>query len=311
MSASMSVSIELELQWGRQGMETESEYISDGRSHETRAMRRLLSTCDEYDIPISFDVVGYLLHREYAPPEDDPYDDWWPIGPGSCLDSHPTYYAPDLIEEIENAETEHEICTHTYSHLLAERFDAEHLDWELDQVEELYERHGLPTPESIVPPRHHSVQREVLSKHGIRAMRVPVVKPSDHAPGNAWHMLTRDHPVAEPRERNEIVEVPSTRPPSLTTALLPEGRHSTHPGFRPIPKQIRRRIHRRYLRSSLDRALIEDSHVHLWTHLYNMANDEQWSLIDEFLQRAGLFQRRNGIEILTLRDCADRYAEGG
>ncbi|MCO8246692.1 MULTISPECIES: polysaccharide deacetylase family protein [unclassified Haladaptatus] len=311
MTATVSMSIELELKWGEQGLETDPGYISERRSHETQALRRLLSACDEYDVPISFDVVGYLLHPEYIPPEDDPYDDdWWPVGPESSVDTHPRYYAPDLVEEIVDTEVDHEICTHTYSHLLAEQFDDDHLDWELDRVEDLYERNDLQKPVSFVAPRHHTVERDVLSKHGIRTIRIPIAGLPDHAPGKAWYMLRREHPVAEPRERNGIVEVPSTKAPSLTTALLPEGRHPTHPGFRPIPKPVRRRIHQRYLQSALDRALVEDSHVHLWTHLFNMSNDDQWLLIREFLRRAGQFQRRGGIDVVTLQECADRYAGG-
>jgi hypothetical protein len=51
-----------------------------------------------------------------------------------------------------------------------------------------------------------------------------------------------------------------------------------------LPTPIRQRIHRRYLKDVVDRAIGHDAHVHLWTHLYNIANEKQLQPILSFLE---------------------------
>ena len=154
MNGVVTLSIELELGWGMHDW-AEYGHLSSDRSAETEALHRLLDLADRLDLPITFDIVGHLLHDSCSGshPGFHP-ESWWDEDPGTCNDSDPLFYAPDLIREIRNRETDHELATHTYSHLLADEATAEELDDELATVNELHADVGLSAPTSIVMPRH-------------------------------------------------------------------------------------------------------------------------------------------------------------
>lgn len=131
MAGVVTLSVEVELAWGQhdKGSEAFESVLSEGRTSETAALRRLLSTCDDLDIPISFDVVGHLFHDSCSGIHQSPHDSgWFDADPGTDLDTDPLFYAPDLIRSIDDATTDHGICTHTYSHALCDEISTATLE---------------------------------------------------------------------------------------------------------------------------------------------------------------------------------------
>ena len=138
MTGVVTLSIELEL--GR-GTHDQAEYghLSSDQSAETEALHRLLYLADRLNLPVIFDIVGHLFHDSCSGSHPGPHPElWWDEDPGTCDDSDPLFYVPDLIREIRNRETDHELATHTYFHLLADEATAEELDDELATVDELH-----------------------------------------------------------------------------------------------------------------------------------------------------------------------------
>jgi hypothetical protein len=82
---------------------------------------------------------------------------------------------------------------------------------------------------------------------------------------------------------------------------MAQGQTPPHPVYDRVPVAIRQWIHRRYLRSGLETAIDSDGHVHYWTHLFNMANDEQYPAIDRFLEYAA--DRRDTGDLQIRRMC--------
>ena len=302
MTGVVTLSIELELGWG---MHDQAEYghLSSDRSAETEALHHLLDLADRHDLPITFDVVGHLLHDSCSGSHLGSHpESWWTEDPGTDRDSDPLFYAPDLVREIRNRETDHEFATHTYSHLLADEATSEELDDELATVNDLHADAGLPTPTSIVMPRHQQPDYSILADHSIETIRRPIegYGSFDSNPVSTfWWLLTRDHPASTLGRRNGILETTATPHPSLTAASLPAGQSRPHPLFSVIPRQIRQALHRRYLIDTADQAAVENSHIHLWTHIWNMANDGQWEPISDGLEY--LAGRRDEGEILIKR----------
>ena len=89
---------------------------------------RLLS---EYNIPITFATVGHLFLESCKKNDHDwmariPYfndhwqftkGDWYDCDPHTHWEESKNWYAPDLIKMIQTAKVEHELATHTFTHI--------------------------------------------------------------------------------------------------------------------------------------------------------------------------------------------------
>jgi len=302
VTATVTLSIEIELGWGRIDEPGPHPALSEGRRAETRALDRLLAVCDEHHVPITFDVVGHLLHRECDGHHDGPHPaGWFAKDPGTDVESDPQFYAPDLVEMIRDADVDHEIATHTYSHVLCEEVPERVVAWELDRVTDLHRSIGLDPPRSFVPPRHEKPPAEVVRKRGIEAIRTPFPgsdPPVGGRPGTFVWMLSRSHPAGTTGRAAGITTTYVTPYPSLTPGYLPSGRRQPHPVFRLVPERLRRGVHLRHLRQALGRTVASDGQLHLWTHLYNLANEAQWRPIRAFLSDIGE-QREAGVSRLV------------
>ncbi|WP_368279063.1 polysaccharide deacetylase family protein [Halorussus ruber] len=277
------------------------DHLSSGREAETRALDRFLDACDRYNVPISFDVVGHLFHDSCSDDHEGPHQkDWFDEDPGSDIKSDPIFYAPDLTARIRQSLVQHEICTHTYSHLLCDETAPEVVQWELRRVEEIHESEGLPKPRSIVFPRHLEPPLSVLEPTAIEVVRRPVESagpPNSFPPAKYHWILFRTHPATELYRDGDILVTPCTPYPSLTSQALPQGTQRVHPAFRVLPTAVRRKLHRRYLHNAIDTAIREDAHVHLWTHLHNMANNHQLSVIERAFEYLATRQRRGDVVV--------------
>jgi len=308
MSGIITLSIELELGWGMHDKE-EYGHLSRNRTTETHALNRLLDLADSYSLPITFDVVGHLLHSSCSGQHSGPHSiGWWSEDPGSTTVEDPLFYAPDLIAEIRERPVNHEITTHTYSHLLANEATTEQLDDELSKVSKAHSKHGLSAPTTIVMPRHQSPNYSTLSDNEIDTIRTTIEEytPSFSNPvSKLWWLLTRDHPVSNSQMRDGLLETTVTPHPSLTAVSLPAGQSSPHPVFSAIPYPIRQRLHEEYLNNAIGLAENEGSHIHLWTHLYNFSNDLQWSAIKPALSRIGQLYSNGEISVQPMRELSE------
>jgi len=283
----VTLSMEIELAWGGHDLEEFSGYISKDRKKETETLKELLKICDKLGISFSFDIVGHLLLDNCSGHHDGGHPDgWFDADPGTNTNIDPEFYAPDLLEMILNADTDHEVCTHTFSHLLCDRVSEKIINWELQKEKDLHSDVSGNGPHSMVPPRHRSVRNGLLQKNGIKTVRKPI--PGYSIPENKmseyiWK-LTRTHPVKEPIRVDGVLETYCTPHPSLTAPYLSNGRCPPHPAFRIIPRSVRQKIHKKYLIDGLERSIAADSYIHFWTHLYNLSNSEQMHPVKFFLQ---------------------------
>lgn len=305
MSGVATLSIELELGWSSHDKHN-YDHLSEGREAETEALERLLNLADLLDLPITFNVVGHLFHNSCPGTHAGPHSsEWWEEDPGTNVETNPLFYAPDLIASIREAQMDHELATHTYSHLLANDASSRVLADELTKVQELHRERGLGEPDSVVMPRHQPVEYSVLTEYGLSTIRIPVEgygKSFSNPFSKARWLLTRDHPVSKTRQRSGLLETTVTPHPSLTAVSLPTGQSSVHPAFSAIPRKIRQWLHRRYLIDAIDRAAQENGHVHLWTHVYNFANDTQWKPMSEGLEYLASCRDGDSIRVRRMQD---------
>lgn len=312
MSGVATLSIELELGWGSHDKQ-KYEHLSEERKAETEYLERLLDLADRLELPITFNVVGHLFQHSCSGTHAGPHPaGWWEEDPGTNVETDPLFYAPDLIASIREAQMNHELATHTYSHLLAKDASIGELADELGRVQELHRKRGLADPDSIVMPRHQPAEYSVLTEHGLSTIRIPVEgygKSFSNSVSNAWWLLTRGHPVSTTRRQSGVLETTGTPHPSLTAASLPSGQSSVHPAFSAIPRKIRQWLHRKYLIDAIDQAVQENGHVHLWTHVFNFANESQWKPMSEGLENLASRRNEDGIRVRRMRDLSNESSK--
>jgi len=304
MSATVTISIEIELAWGHHDLVGGvHEALSEGRRAETEALERLLAACDKYEIPITFSVVGHLSEehcdRIHAGPHDS---NWFAADPGTDVETDPHFYAPDLVTQTRNAEIDHEIATHTYSHVLCDEVNRDVLQWEFDRVRERFTEAGISPPQSFVAPRHRETPVDFLTDNDIRVLRQPFPGYSqpDGKAQTFISTLLRSHPPSFIHEVDGLMETYCTPHPSLTATHLPVGQRPPHPAYRVVPQRIRQRLHERYLRKAVEQAIKRNEHLHLWTHLYNLANRVQWEPVGRLIKYLGEKQSEGVARIVPM-----------
>lgn len=305
----VTISIEVELAWGLHDLAPDhrNRILSENREEETEALERLISYCEQTETRITFDVVGHLLHEECNGTHAGPHDaNWFGVDPGTDVDKNPHFYAPDLVDLISMSPIEHEICTHTYSHILCDEVDEDVLAWEINTAKEMHRSASLPEITSFVAPRHRTPDYDVLAKAGIETIRTPL--PS-YSYGGSPFKTFRDsflkrHPSATLGSEGQLVETYCTPHPSLTAPYLQNGQQDPNLAFRLLPETFRKQHHLWYLKDAVRRAHNSDEDVHLWTHLYNLSNDQQLWGIERFLKWLSRYQDQNAVEIVTMNNLA-------
>lgn len=309
MTGVVTISVEVELGWGSHDT-GEYDQLSDDGSTEREYLSKLLAECERSGVPISFDVVGHLLLSACSGEHPGPHPDgWFEADPGTDYRRDPLFYAPDVVEAIGAAPTDHEICTHTFSHVLFEGASRRTAAWELERAQELHRKRAAGPTTSLVPPRHQLPPYDVLADRGIEIVRPAMERRAGSRVGRFAELLAGPTRGAEPAVTDGVVETYCETNPTLTAAALPAGRRSPHPAFRYLPVRVRRRLHLRKLRRATERAATEGTHLHLWCHLYDLSNERQWPAVRRYLRWLGSRREAGHVELATMEELNDRVRD--
>lgn len=306
MAGVVTLSIEVELGWGMHDLDR-YDHLSPRGEQERAYLSRLLDACETHDVPISFDVVGHLMLDSCSGGHDGPYPSgWFSADPGTDVERDPLFYAPDAVEDVRRRSTDHEICTHTFSHVVCTEADPAVVDRDLELAQACHREHLGAPARSLVPPRHAPPPRDVYDRFGLDVVRLARPVASQTPAHRFKHLLLGPHPELSPRVVDGTVETYGTVYMSLTASSLPRGQLPTHTAFRPLPLSLRQRLHRRYLVETAERAAETDGHVHLWCHLWDLANEYQWQPVEEFVERLGRLRDEGEVEVLPMIELGGR-----
>ncbi|SFB92890.1 Polysaccharide deacetylase [Halobiforma haloterrestris] len=166
------LSIDAELAWGFHDLEDPPQRRID---RARLGWRRLVEWLDAYEVPATWAVVGHLFLEDCdgshsSHPAAD--DGWFAPDPGGTAADCDRWFGPDLIDRIEDADVDHEIGCHSFSHVL---FDGETTDRavaaaELQACREVARDRGIDL-ESFVFPRNVVGHRDVLAEHDFTCYR--------------------------------------------------------------------------------------------------------------------------------------------
>jgi len=300
MSGVITISIEIELAWGIHDTGEFGRLSRDG-STEREYLSKLLSVTDESQVPISFNVVGHLFLNRCSGIHDGPHNDgWFSADPGTDKRTDGLFYAPGTISDITSTAVPHEVCTHTFSHVLFDNIPRDVCIWEIDRVQELHRKHNGQPITSLVPPRHQSPPYDVLTDYGIEVVRQPMKKQQTTGVQRFKELLTGPLPLSKLQKTDGVVETFCTTNPSLTAPALPAGQGETHPVFRPIPVSLCHHLHLKKLKRATKAAIENSSHLHLWCHLFDLSNPQQFSVVRAYLEWLGSFSETSEIVLATM-----------
>lgn len=297
MVGSVVISVDAELGWGFHDFSDRPDgQIEAGRT----GWRHLLDLFDEFRIPATWAVVGHLfldecdgVHAEHpTPPEwfEHEREEWR---------SRPEFrFGGELIEDLLNADVDHDIGSHTFSHVL---FDE---DWvtprvvnaELEMAIEVAKRHGVDY-DSFVFPRNIVGFREQLAEHDFTAYR-------GHMPGGIrWTASKLAGLVAPSRTRVVDPYVDECGlvnvPPSLYLfGIEGPARAAIESVWTDPIVQL--------TRNGIDRAILEDGMFHMWLHPNNLTAEQDIRRMRAILEH--IDERRNDSEVTveTMADVAER-----
>ncbi len=304
MSGTLTFSLEIELGWGFKDKPEEiKKKISNGGKMEIEYLKKLINILDKYEIPFTFNLIGGLLENSAFSSilEDNRCE----IDQGEF---EKYFYAPEVLSIIKNAKISHDIGTHTYTHILSNENGNQDVDSELSRVENVFDENGLKRPISFVAPRHQEISKKILRKHGIKVMRRPIYnyKREDNIISKLG-IFTRIHPLTNSKLVDGIIETTCTPSPSLTAGFLPNGKKSVEIPIRYIPTRMREYLHKRYLKRSLNNAIRKNGELHLWSHLFNLSNPEQWRPLKDFFKYVKGKMDVNQLKVKTMADLVKDY----
>ena len=154
--------------------------------HRNRVgFRRLLSVSYTYETPFTLFATGHALleecrghrtlirivrgNRRYGFHVGE-YD-WHFLDPGSNYVEYPEFYYGDLVKEAIKSGVEHEISSHSFSHIPYPLVDEETAERDLRMSIELLESYGVK-PVSFAFPYNLVGKTQLFSRYGIRIVRV-------------------------------------------------------------------------------------------------------------------------------------------
>lgn len=313
MAGSVTISVELELGWGSHDKADYSR-LSKNRNKESKYLKKLLNTCDKNNIKLTFNVVGKLLTDNNITRVDRSLypEGWWEEYDNATADQQQLFHATDLIQAICDADVEHEFASHTYSHVMVDEVSNKCVCHEFSLMEDIFEEWDIDQPHSFVAPRHRTISSDTLNKNGIQVVRTPDTEQTNPSVGVSAWMLYRSHPVKEPQVEDGILKTYSSSYPSLTfSGVLANGQQEADNHFQYIPVSLRQRRQEYYLKRAVRKAQNRNSHTHLWTHLWDMSNEQQWGPINTFLEWLGKKSNTENVSVHRMKDLSDVYGDGG
>lgn len=291
------VSLDFELAWGTRGRPSATKvgaYLDGTR----RAIDRMLELFERYEISATWVMVGGLmLGGETRHPllADARYDDI-PVG---SHESHPHWYAEDILSKIRSIKPEQEIGCHTLTHMYVNESEEsrEQLDWELGEFVKLFKTLGLPRPESFIFPKHYMHHFDLLAKHGFKCYRGPESGWFERLP--TPHLRGAMRLINSRLRRTPVVGLPSLSPEGLLE--IPSSQF--YSPFQSVGKYLSIDDRVAQAIAGLNAAAEQKKVYHLWTHPFNMGNqtDELMAGLERIFEHFSMLEKKETIRSLAMQ----------
>lgn len=292
---SVVVSLDAELGWGFHDLpDPPGNRVESGR----RGWSVMLELLDEFDVPATWAVVGHLMlescdgvHEEHPAPPG-----WFDRERGAWADREDLRFGPDLVEGVLEADADHELASHTFSHVLFgdPKTDRELAAAELDRATDIAADWGQPI-DSFVYPRNDVGHRDVLAEYDVSAYRG--LSPTRDGVRGVFDSTVRDQ---------SLVTVPRTDEYGLVNVPASLFLFGFEGPARTVAESVWTDPMLELARRGIDEAVRSDGVFHMWLHPNNLTSerdDRRMRSILSYLERR---RSETELSVETMGDVARR-----
>ncbi len=310
------ISLDTELAWGRIG-NPDLRYFMEQFKHTREAVDRLLALFDQYQMPVTWAVLGRLLKKSVTASDHflDDISYYYPslsnekVYENEKLHSaeHSYLFYNEVVEKIKSAKVKHEIGTHTYNHVEFGSFAAseeQKIKNDLEAVLASSSQYHLEM-KSLVFPKNSVGFLSLLPKYQIETFRSPNQFWYSSFPGSLprWIRKFDDFlPIAfrgvdAGINSHGLVEIP--------------GSVFFHIQHRGIKKYIPFKILILKTTKGLTRAAVQGKIFHLWFHPYNFGYrmEEHLQALEAVLKCAVQLKEKGQLEFLTMQGVREKLTK--
>ena len=293
------ISIDAELGWGFHDLESPpADRVESGR----RGWRMVLEQLERFDVPATWAVVGHLMlescdgeHADHPAPEG-----WFERERTTWANREDLRFCPELVREILESPVDHELASHSFSHVLFGDPDTtpELARAELERAREIADDWGIAL-ESFVYPRNDVGHRDVLAETGFRAYRGR--SPTAGGVREVLETLVHgDSRLVEPRvDEYGLVDVPAS------TFLF---------GFEGPIRTVAEAVWTDPMvvvsRRGIDEAATQDGVFHLWIHPNNFVHERDDRRLEAILSHLDRRRAETDLRVETMGAVARRVRTG-
>ena len=297
------LSLDSELAWGFHDMDRPPERrIRNART----AWKRIVELFDRYSIPATWAVVGHLLleecdgtHRDHPAATSG----WFESDPGGDEAESEYWFGSTLVEAIEDADVDHEIGCHSFSHVVFDRteIDAEIAEAELRACADIARERELSFS-SFVFPRNVVGFREVVARHGFEGYR-GVSPPRSYDDSSIYplakfasYTVGDTPPLVEPTvDEYGLVNVPASF--DLYSLEGAPRRLAGMVGEDPTVRQAK---------LGVDAAAENHGLFHIWLHPNNLVRESDFDRLRQVLSYVAEQRDRGRVTVETMADVTRR-----
>lgn len=301
------ISLDTELLWGRH--DRPYQQFIPRTQKEREIIRTILSWCKKNKIPITWAIVGHLFLRSCSKVHNVKHPeiirsvkteegrDWFADDPCTSDKQDPSWYAPDIIKEIQNTQMQ-EIGLHSFSHVsfgsvLCTRETAESEIVASLKAASMYKIKFS----SFVFPYNLIGYLDILKKYKFTSYRgiqqnIPILRGFFHHMFMALDFF--------------LPTVPSIVTASLENGLVNIPASFYFPSSRGKRKYIPKGMRFAKARKGIDAAIKQGKIFHLWTHPTDLADNTE-NLLEELhkiFMYAVAMQKKGLLEIKTMEEIA-------
>ncbi|MFN8035815.1 MAG: polysaccharide deacetylase family protein [Acidimicrobiia bacterium] len=281
------MSIDLEFLWGVWD-KVKTEDVSRCASQERYVVNELLALLAKYEIPATWAFVARLLD------DSNGFD--------GLRGERENWYAPDVIDSIRSQRVEHELGTHSYSHIYFGESSREAVREDLFRAKAVHKQHGLPFC-SFVFPRNQVAHLDVVAEVGIQVFR----SVDSGMLAACDERLPRARPLVNLMEKALPLPPPVVRPIAREHGLVETPSSLLLIGRSGLRRVVSSSALRAKLKMGLEKAVTEQRLFHLWFHPSNFyyQTDKQLRVLESVLMCAARLRDDGVLNIVTMRDYAD------
>lgn len=292
---SVVISIDAELGWGFHDLDRVPRHRVENARWGWESTHSIL---DRYEVPATWAIVGHLLLSECDGRHDDhpTPPDWFERERNGWADRDDLRFAPDLVERLVDSSVDHEIASHSFSHVLfgAPDTSAEIARDECRRVKAVAAEWGLSL-DSFVFPRNEVGHLEVLAETGFTVYRGRTSLP-EGASSVLATLARNESLLVEPRiDSHGLVDVPAS-----VFCFGFEG------ALRRAAERLWNDPMVELARRGIDQAAESDGLFHLWLHPNNLTTPADADRFERIVEHVDRRRSTSDLQVETMRQVGDR-----